>query len=349
MSDSFAVAPDLGSAGVMGPDAAMYAVRKSTGEYNFWTGCRRGFTTLASEGGQFSARKVRFPNAAVPKVVLDYPCPDGYPKDCMGARTVANDNVGMWPSNVYQINDDEVLMWIHLEFRGYGWNVRHGLAYSSNGGKTFKWCGYVVAPAGDCGKKLSGKYPECPNMGLSGYIIKDGFFQIYYHDSLTPMSGTGSGGSIAVARAAVADVVAAARVGKVTPWFKYYNGAWTEPAVGGGTFTPLNIPPEGYMHGDAIYIEPLKMYALLQQSGDRDKQQSDWHKEVLISFSYDGITWTKWQTVYAGKKEDDAYYVSLMSYGPDNEVAGKTFAAVFLTTSNKPKSYNAVNVTVSLA
>ena len=82
------------------------------------------------------------------------------------------------------------------------------------------------------------------------HSIKDGFFQLYYQDEVVPgrTGATGPGQQVAVARAPVADVVSFARQRKVAPWFKYYQGAWKQPALGGGTFTPLNLPVQGYMH-----------------------------------------------------------------------------------------------------
>ena len=62
-------------------------------------------------------------------------------------------------------------------------------------------------------------------------------------------------GQVAVARAPVADVVSFARQRKAAPWHKYYQGAWKQPALGGGTFTPLNLPVQGYMHVRALHSQ----------------------------------------------------------------------------------------------
>ena len=49
----------------------------------------------------------------------------------------------------------------------------------------------------------------------------------------------------------------------------------------------------------------------------------------------------------------DVVYPSLMSYGPDNEVLGETFAVVFEyrggNASSAPFQFNLVNVTVDVA
>jgi hypothetical protein len=237
---------------------------------------------MVSEGGSAKASK------NMGKTTLrGYPCPDGYDKTCLESARKGH-NVGIWPSNVYRINDDEILMWLHLEFRGYAWNIRAGLAYSNDGGMTFQWVGYIASPEGPCGQSLTVKQ-ECANMGLVNYIVKDGFFQIYFQDSHKAVSATGPSQLVATARAPVADVISAARRLKVTTWKKYYNGTWTEPALG-GKFTALNLKSQGYMHGDGVYIKAIDQYAIVAQSSDRTNMQQ-WHYAILIAFSSDGMNW----------------------------------------------------------
>jgi len=331
-------------------DAAMYAVRKADGKLNFWAGGCTPWGAMSSKGGEMKASDLKFKEVQV----NGYTCPEGYSSDCVrhAGEKKSEANVGMWPANVYNIGGDEILAFIHLEFRYHdNWNIRHGLAYSKDSGENFQWLDYIAGPAGSCGKSLNSSC-KTSNMGLSNYIIKDGFFQLYYQDLVNQKDHTGATGPFqpgaAVARAPVADVVAAARKGKASPWHKYYNGAWTEAGIG-GNFTPLNLPAEGYMHGDAIYIKDINQYAIVAQSGDRTKKT--WHKSILLAFSSDGLTWSKWQEVYTDGTAGDVAYPSLMSYGPDNEVASKTFGVVYQYRGHgfkkQPYPFNMVNVTVS--
>ena len=218
-----------------------------------------------------------------------------------------------------------------------------------------------------------------PNIGLPSYIIKDGFFQVYYGDShdlkcssMAPTSNssctvqnTSSSGAgnpdqgVAVVRAKVADVVAAAKKGEGVEWHKLHNGSWTEKGMG-GKFTPLNLPPSGYMHGDAAFVKPINKYVLAQQTGGRIQHTKAWRQSIVLSFSVDGLTWGPWQLVYnitdasvpgkPGHKGGQVVYPSLMSHGSDNEVLGKTFAVVFQVrqgnSSGPPFQYSYVNVTV---
>merc|ERR1719353_2082486 len=120
--------------------------------------------------------------------VNGYTCPEGYPSDCLrhAGEKKTSANVGMWPANVYNIGADEILAFIHLEFRHHdNWNIRHGLAYSKDGGENFQWLDYILGPNREPGESVKGESLS-PNMGLSNYIIKDGYFQVYYHDTIEP-------------------------------------------------------------------------------------------------------------------------------------------------------------------
>ena len=169
-------------------------------------------------------------------------------------------------------------------------------------------------------------------MGLANYIEKDGWFMIVFGDTNAlasdgsvvnatdgdgqagnPDQGvavcvptrtsavcicglrTGSGGRV---RAKISEVVAAAKQHKTVPWKKLYNGQFTEPALAsatnesGGRFTPLNLRSQGYMHGDAAFIEPLGQWCIVVMSGGRIRQTEAWRKSILIAFSPDGLSWS---------------------------------------------------------
>merc|ERR1712048_208161 len=101
------------------PDASVTAVKTSKGEYNWFGGSRDQEPTpqgwrvykMVSEGGVAIASK------NLGKTTLKgYICPEGYDETCLESHSKGH-NVGIWPSNVYRITDDEILMWLHLEFR----------------------------------------------------------------------------------------------------------------------------------------------------------------------------------------------------------------------------------------
>jgi len=318
-------------------DASTYAV-KQNGKFIWWAGNRQSDWIKATSTRESSD----WIHGERSKVHLKgYECPEGYSNPCL-LKSKAPTNVGIWPANVYKISDQEILMFNHLEFRYHGqWNVRHGLSYSKDSGKSFHWIGNILGPAGKCGQTLTGTC-NCSNMGLANYIIKDGFFQVYYQDQVATeheQGPTGDSQQVAVARAKVADVVAAAKQLKTTLWFKYHSGTWTEPGIG-GDFTPVDLRAQGYMHGDAIYIKSINQYAMVMQSGDKAGEMSTWGKKLGLSFSADGLSWSDWQWVkelqhnvtsdaQVTSHDEQMRYPSLWSYLDDNEVADTIFAVVF--------------------
>lgn len=62
--------------------------------------------------------------------------------------------------------------------------------------------------------------------------------------------------------------------------------------MSGGRFTPLNLPSQGYMHGDAAYNSHLQQWCIVVMSGGRIQQTDRWRKSVLIAFSADGLLWS---------------------------------------------------------
>jgi hypothetical protein len=116
-------------------------------------------------------------------------------------------------------------------------------------------------------------------------LVAAGYFQVYYTDTKELLPGNkidnitvpGSGGNpdqgVAVARAKIADVVAAAKKHTVVPFHKYFDGKWEEAGLAkgynesAGDFTPLNLPVQHFMHGDAAYIPSIGQWAIVTPSG----------------------------------------------------------------------------------
>ncbi len=237
-----------------------------------------------------------------------------------------------WIANVYQNPENgHILGFVHLEYhpekRG-GVYFRFGLAISKDGGKSFKWCGYILEPDLTYETWFNQWHSKNPkghhvfaNMGLANYVIKDGYFFLYYADTRESRDTFSNG--VAVARARVADVLSAAENRRTTPWNKYFNGAWDESGMG-GKFTPLNIEPLGFLHGDAAYNSYLKRFVMVTRTGKvRPKGGPGKQSAIVISFSGDGINWSNWQTIHEDNRLHD--YPSIISMGNDNEIVGKTF------------------------
>jgi hypothetical protein len=127
----------------------------------------------------------------------------------------------------------------------------------------------------------------------------------------------------AVARAPVAEVLAAARSGTVSPWRKYHEGNWNEPGLNGNATTP--VIPDGVLystHGDAAYSTYLGKYILSGHTGHLGKG-------VYITFSddatsYDVPSWI--QSSHASSKDSLSPFETIVNVdGTDNGVVGRSF------------------------
>jgi hypothetical protein len=150
-----------------------------------------------------------------------------------------------WIANVYK-DSQGVLAFLHIEHDGSNKRKnRVALAWSTDNSNSFKYLGYIITPYGDT-----------DDLNIEGvpYFIKDGYFYIYFKE------GTGTDyRKIAVARARVTDVIAAAKAGTVTQWKKYRNGAWNENGLG-GNYTPL--APDRITHTNAFHSSYNNKYYL---------------------------------------------------------------------------------------
>jgi len=233
-----------------------------------------------------------------------------------------------WIANIYDMKNGNVLAFIHTEEsikdagttgKG-GVYTRFGLALSRDGGRNFNWLGYILEPNITFREWFLGSGNL--NLGYANYIIKDGYFYVYYRD--TRLENNSFVDGVAVMRAPIDEVVQAALSNRVTIWHKYYDKKWIEPGLG-GRFTPLNIPVKGLMHGDASYNEYLKKYVLVVRGS---KWENVKESELNISFSDDGIIWSDWKVFFQDSHLND--YPSIISLGDNNEITGKEFYVYFL-------------------
>src|SRR3954471_13358359 len=115
------------------------------------------------------------------------------------------------------------LMIYHAEKGGKGKSFYSmlGMAISTDPeGRNFRDLGVIVRPNVPSGQaELAG----------GAFSIVDGSMNVYYRDTLTD----GSTAEVAVARAPMAQLMSNALAGQSTAFSKYYNGAWTEPGIGG--------------------------------------------------------------------------------------------------------------------
>lgn len=247
----------------------------------------------------------------------------------VGSNTVRDGN--FWIVNTYT-NAKDVLAFVHVEnaenssrYGGPG-KSRIGLAWSANGGDSFVFLGYVISPYND----------SMPfNIQGAPYIIKDGYFYVYFHDT----SG------LTIARAPFEEVIFAAKSGKVSPWYKY-NGRedFTSNALGGPS---KRIGVDGISHADAACSSyNNKCYLVLTRMNW--KNQDTW---VRLFESGDGINWT-YKTTIAQEKAGDVkhgyQYATIVNIdGGDNSAVGNRFY-IYCNKDHQDSSHSILRWTVEL-
>ncbi|NBQ15727.1 MAG: hypothetical protein EBU31_14255 [Proteobacteria bacterium] len=160
-----------------------------------------------------------------------------------------------------------------------------GAAVSTDGGATFVDAGEVLTPDIEL---LS------PNRGTSGNgagdlstFVRDGWLYAYYNDNLEDGSMV-----LAVARTSVAELTALVAGGPAPVFWKYRDGAFNEPGLGG---TPSNLSP------DQCPFNPSVAY-----SSSRDElimvgttYLSDTRAMLSVLTSQDGVHWSAPEALYA--------------------------------------------------
>jgi hypothetical protein len=178
-------------------------------------------------------------------------------------------------------------------------------------GACWIYCGNTIKPL------VNWTDPEVPDYGNIGgvpYIVRRDpgagreDFYVYFNEY------TGQEKRMCVARAGVADVVAAAKRHAVVPFQKYTGGAWNENGLTGvGT----NIIPNGVtsnsqieigvyprdMHADAAFCRPLGKY-LITVNGQSESRLYlyasadgiDWREETLLDSDPSHLTFMPYST-----------------------------------------------------
>ncbi|MGC4746249.1 hypothetical protein ACLQ28_11365 [Micromonospora sp. DT201] len=160
-----------------------------------------------------------------------------------------------WIASMYRTPEGHLLAFCHIENadpQTSGWWAG-GLAYSTDNGEHFTLLGKTLAARDKAPDGSTG------NIGGMPYVLKDGYFHVYFTEFGMPV----------VARASVATVIDAAKRGTVSPWTKYYNGTWSEPGMHGRATEVVGASPTNNYdsHGAAAYSTYLGKYLLTGSSG----------------------------------------------------------------------------------
>lgn len=208
------------------------------------------------------------------------------------------------------------LMIYHGELKGNSKKNFHsvlGMAISTDpAGQTFRDLGMIVTP------NISSGFAE---VGGGSFAVIDGYLNVYYRDWLM----NGSTAEVAVARAPMIDLMNNALAGRNTQFSKYYDGAWTQPGIGGKasaleTYNPSNAWLS-VSYND--YLNQLIMVTS-QYSGDGG--------DLYLTTSTDGVTFAPRQPLAVSPGEQ--FYPSIVGTGTDPTHSGQSFY-VYYTDSKK--------------
>lgn len=196
---------------------------------------------------------------------------------------------GIWILGMYECPNGDLLAITHAELNHAPKDKKNrriyqrfalGLGYSTDRGVSWTYCGEIVRPADDR-----------HNVGGGAYIIRDGYFYVYFNDIVRADAGARPRRIQCVARADYDMVIKAAAKHQVTPWHKYRDGKWAVKGLSGepGDDIIPRITGLEDLHSDAAYCTALGKYLLTVQTHSAEK--------LLLFSSADGLDWSLETTV----------------------------------------------------
>lgn len=254
-------------------------------------------------------------------------------------------NWAAWIPSIYKLSNGHYLGFVHIEDftsclptdTSYPYcyvdanrqiKYRIGIAYSTDQGTNWTYCGHVVAP----------KFEQGTNSNLGGipFIVHSGYFYIYFNDY-----SSATDKRIAVARAPVADVVAAAQAGTVTNWTKYGDtNLWNQGGLTGGLGKNIIPPLTGNpnvnsnigvydSHSDAVYSTALSKFIISINVGSAPNLSTG--RALLIYTSTNGVNWGGAKVVDNTQNRDHAYSTFTASSGSSDDISqvGNSFQLIY--------------------
>jgi hypothetical protein len=156
---------------------------------------------------------------------------------------------------------------LHLE-KHYTINSVHyfdaslGLAITRNAGTSWTWCGEII----DHDLAYDTTRAASVDIGAGSFLIQNvGGVDYFYVYSVDAPQSNQDLRELSVARAPVSDVIAAAKNYQVTNWYKYYNGSFTQPGLG-GSYTNIFNNQEQMNFMTVTYNSTINKYLMAYTS-----------------------------------------------------------------------------------
>lgn len=185
-----------------------------------------------------------------------------------------------------------------------------GMAKSTDGGNTWNDLGEIVTPEIIFGENLN----AVEVMGAPYVTVYD-YFYVYFADYPT----SGGRNNLTVARARIQDVVIAANESNsVVPWFKFYNGTWNEPGLGGRSSILENGNP-GTRWFDVSFNEYLEKYIMVVSAQNPNTNRPN----LYLTESTDGLVWGSRKLI--ADEQGESFYTTIIGSGNDPRVSGQQF------------------------
>ena len=223
---------------------------------------------------------------------------------------------------IYRDPESGILLMFYHGERHFGGNglVFHaaiGLAVSNDDGQTFQNLGIII----ENNAPPDVNAPCCADMGGATYTIKDGQFMVYFRDRQEDYSTN----ELAVAIAPVDEVVAAAKNGTTTPWFKYQKDG-QQPGLF-GTSSPLEIGNAPTDWFSVSYNSFIGRYIMAISTHDRT---TEYKYQLYLTTSVDGYNWSP--RVLLTETDDELTYPTIIGTDGGQLETGETFYIYYVTT-----------------
>ncbi|MCK2238477.1 MULTISPECIES: hypothetical protein [unclassified Crossiella] len=188
--------------------------------------------------------------------------------------------------------------------------------------------GEIIAP--DMEFATAHQHKLTADIGTSSFVLRDGFLYAYFPDYSFD-NGKWVNTPLSVARAPLAEVIAAAKQGKASEWKKYHQGAWNSPGRNGPS-SAVREQGVGAWHPSVVKTT----------RGGTIMVAGNSITEFVLATSPDGITgWSGPTTLFRDPERGNAY-PTIVGTGADPSIVDNEFYLYYLQWAKAGDWANAV-------